>query len=271
MVSYIDHRRKGFIEYTIIPCRRLNRQVTLAVYLFYASHRFPVEHVQTPCLNSISLHGLCRGLWSMTSGLEMVKAQVWVKGFVLLHFIVTILVWTRAPRKTNNNQQTHNYFVVFLWTNPFIKNCHTLYGGKNKNSNWLKIFSWCSDDKHWHNIPGKMSLYSTYNPVYFDPWKIIRIMHFYKREMFNSNKVLMQTWSPIDGGRKGFIEYTIIPCRRLNHQITLAVYFFLRLSSFSSGTCPYTWRANNFWGFEALHCGCSVFKHPPEHFLLSTR
>ena len=33
-----------------------------------------------------------------------------------------------------------------------------------------------------------MSLYSTYNLVYFD---------FYKREMFNSDKVLMQTWSHI--------------------------------------------------------------------------
>ena len=47
--SHIDHgRTKGFIEYTIIPCRRLNRQVTLAVYFFYPSYRFPVEHVQTP-------------------------------------------------------------------------------------------------------------------------------------------------------------------------------------------------------------------------------
>ena len=51
-------------------------------------------------------------------------------------------------------------------------------------------------------------------------------MYFYKREMFNWNKVLMQTWSPIDRGRKGFIEYTIIPWRRLNRQVTLAVYFF---------------------------------------------
>ena len=50
-------------------------------------------------------------------------------------------------------------------------------------------------------------------------------MYFYKREMFNCNKGLMQTWSPIDRGRKGFIEYTIIPCRRLNRQVTLAVYF----------------------------------------------
>ena len=49
-------------------------------------------------------------------------------------------------------------------------------------------------------------------------------MYFYKREMFNSYKVLMQTWSPIDRGRKGFIEYNI-PCRRLNRQVTLAVYF----------------------------------------------
>ena len=60
-----------------------------------------------------------------------------------------------------------------------------------------------------------MSLYSTYNPVYFE---------FYKREMFNSTKVLMQTW--IDRGRKGFIEYTIIPFRRPNRQVTLAVYVF---------------------------------------------
>ena len=46
--SPIDRGRKGVIEYTIIPCRRLNRQVTLAVYFFHASYRFPVEHVQTP-------------------------------------------------------------------------------------------------------------------------------------------------------------------------------------------------------------------------------
>ena len=51
-------------------------------------------------------------------------------------------------------------------------------------------------------------------------------MYFYKREMFNSNKVLMQTWSPIDRGRKSFIEYTNILCRRLNRQVSLAVYYF---------------------------------------------
>ena len=160
---------------------------------------------------------------------------------------------------------------MILATNSFIKNCYTLYAGKNKYSSSLKIFSWCSNDKHWHNIPGKITLYSTYNLVYFDHRKNIHFMYFYKREMFNSNKVLMQTWSPIDRGRKGFIEYTIIPCRRLNRQVTLAVYFFLRLSSFSSRTCPDAWRANNFWGLEALHCWCSLFKHPLEHFLLPAR
>ena len=150
----------------------------------------------------------------------MLKAQVWVYRFGQLHFIITIKVWTRAPRKTNSNQQTHNYFVMILVTNSFIKNCHTLYAGKNKYSSSLKIFSWCSNDKHWHNIPGKMSLYSTFNLVYFDHRKNIHVMYFYKREMFNWNKVLMQTWSPIDRGRKGFIKYTNIPCRRLNRQVT---------------------------------------------------
>ena len=48
IVSYSDSDRKGLIEYTLIPCYRLNRQVTLAVSFFYPSHRFPVEHVQTP-------------------------------------------------------------------------------------------------------------------------------------------------------------------------------------------------------------------------------
>ena len=71
-----------------------------------------------------------------------------------------------------------------------------------------------------------MSLYSTYNLDYFDHRKKIHFMYFYNRKMFNSNKVLKQTWSPINRGRKGFIEYTIIPCRRLNRQVTLAVYFF---------------------------------------------
>ena len=68
-----------------------------------------------------------------------------------------------------------------------------------------------------------MSLYSTFNLVYFDHRKNIHVMYFYKREMFNWNKNLMQTWSPIDRGSKGVIEYTIIPCRRLNRQVTLAV------------------------------------------------
>ena len=40
IVSYSDRDRKGLIEYTLIPCCRLNRQVTLAVYFFYPSHRF---------------------------------------------------------------------------------------------------------------------------------------------------------------------------------------------------------------------------------------
>ena len=132
----------------------------------------------------------------------------------------------RAPRNTNNNQQKHNYFVMILATNSFIKNCYTLYAGKNKYSSSLKIFSWCSNDKHWHNIPGKITLYSTYNLVYFDHRKNIHFMYFYKREILNWNKVLMQTWSPIDRDRKGFIEYTIIPCRRLNRQVSLAVYYF---------------------------------------------
>ena len=44
----IDHGRKGFIEYTIIPCRRLNGQVNFSCVFFYPSYRFPVEHVQTP-------------------------------------------------------------------------------------------------------------------------------------------------------------------------------------------------------------------------------
>ena len=48
ILQYSDRDRKGLIEYTLIPCCRLNRQVTLAVYFFYPFHRFPVEHVQTP-------------------------------------------------------------------------------------------------------------------------------------------------------------------------------------------------------------------------------
>ena len=139
---------------------------------YFQSHRpilcLSLRHKCPHCLNAIWRHGLCRGLCSLTSGLEMLKPQVWVKGLVQLHFIVTIKVRIRAPRKTYNNQQTHNYFVMFLVTNSFIKNSHTLYAGKNKYSSSLKIFSWCSNDKHWHNIPGKISLYSTYNLVYFD-------------------------------------------------------------------------------------------------------
>ena len=77
-----------------------------------------------------------------------------------------------------------------------------------------------------------MSLYSTYNLVYFDHRKNIHFMYFYKRKMFNSNKVLMQTWSPIDRGRKGFINYTITPCRWLNRQVTLDLYFFTPLIVF---------------------------------------
>ena len=161
--------------------------------LLYFQRHLPIlclslRHKYLHCFNSIWRHSLCRGLCFVTSGLEMLKAHVWVKGFVLLHFIVSIKVWTRAPRKTNNNQQTRNYFVMFLVTNSFIKNCHTLYAGKNEYSSSLKIFSWCSNDKYWHNIPGKMSLYSTHNLGYFD---------YYKREMFNSDKFLMQTWSYI--------------------------------------------------------------------------
>ena len=54
-------------------------------------------------------------------GLEMLKAQVWVYRFGQLHFIITIKVWTRAPRKTNSNQQTLNYFVMILVTNSLLK------------------------------------------------------------------------------------------------------------------------------------------------------
>ena len=120
-----------------------------------------LRHKCPHSFNGMWRHSLCRGLCSMTSGLEILKAQVWVKGFVQFHFIITIKVWTRAPRKTKNNQQTHNFFVMFLVTNSFIKNSHTLYAGKNKYSSSLKIFSRCSNDKRWHNIPGKISLYST--------------------------------------------------------------------------------------------------------------
>ena len=123
---------------------------------------FELKGINSPIVNSIWRHGLCRVLCSVTSGLEMLMAQVWVYRFGQLHLIITIKVWTRAPRKTNSNQQTHNYFVMILVTNSFIKNCHTLYAGKNKYSSSLKIFSWCSNDKHWHNIPGKISLYSVY-------------------------------------------------------------------------------------------------------------
>ena len=47
----------------------------------------------------------------------------------------------------------------------------------------------------------------------------------------------MQTRSHTDRGSKGFIVW-----RRLNRQVTLAVYFFLPLLSFSSRTCPNAWR-----------------------------
>ena len=66
---------------------------------------------------------------------------------------------------------------------------------------------------------------------------------------FIRTKFLMQTRSHTDRGSKGFIVW-----RRLNRQVTLAVYFFLPLLSFSSRTCPNAWRGGQatFEAWKAL-------------------
>ena len=78
----------------------------------------------------------------------------------------------------------------------------------------------------------------------------------------------MQTRSHTDRGSKGFIVW-----RRLNRQVTLAVYFFFTpLIIFQSNMSKrLEGRVSNFWGLEGLDCRCSFLNHPLQHFVLSTR
>ena len=111
---------------------------------------------------------------------------------------------------------------MFLVTNSFIKNSHTLYAGKNKYSSSLKIFSWCSNDKHWHNIPGKISF------ILLIILFILIIERISTSCIFTNVKCLIRTKFSCRHGLLLIVagKYTIIPCRRLNRQVTLAVYFF---------------------------------------------
>ena len=95
--------------------------------------------------------------------------------------------------------------------------------------------------------------------------RIPRLCIFTNVNCFIRKKFLIQTWSHIDRGSIGFIEYIIIPCRQLNSQVTLAVYFFF------THLIVFQWKmSRRLEGKQPLRLGSPSLRVFSSYFLLST-